>query len=249
MAFVLTNTPVSEDMLDNVRNTATNILAFAVSNPVIIEVGGGAGELSMALAEYAQEVHCVEPSRALSADHFHGTRVIYHRGMYPNDTLAGRKFDVVVYRQVTEHVPLSTSFLLALRNAVKETGSSYIEFPQLEYIQGNCSIVDFHYPHVHYYCKLHIEFLFKKAGFEVVNAVSLKGGHDVGYILRSVPTSLADTIDINFEQNTMVRFAAELQVRRARRSVKMHALRGRTALYGVNAYSYALVGLIPHSAV
>lgn len=105
--------------------------------------------------------------------------------------------------------------------------------------------MDFHYPHVHYYCKLHIEFLFKKAGFEVVNAVSLKGGHDVGYMLRPVPTSLADAIDIKFEQNTMVRFAAELQVRRARGSVKMHALRGRTALYGANAYSQALVGLYP----
>ncbi len=88
-AFVLTNTPVSKSMVASVKDTADISLRQAMENPVVLEIGGGAGALSLALSERAQEVHLVEPSKALSADRFACTRVTYHRSRYPNAALGG----------------------------------------------------------------------------------------------------------------------------------------------------------------
>jgi len=245
-SFVLTNTPVSPEMVANVQDTATGILALAVENSTVLEIGGGTGALSMALAEHAHEVHCVEPSRALSADRFHGTNVICHQAMYPNDALVDRTFDVVVCRQVIEHVPFPEPFLCAIRHAIRSGGLVYIELPRFEYIKDNGSIVDFHYPHAHYYSKNNIEVLFKRNKFEIVNVVFLKEGHDVGYMLRPVETSHVSALEVKFREDETNNFAELLKIRRASGLARMQAVYGNIALYGANAYSQALIGLYPN---
>lgn len=244
-ATVLTNTPVSESMIKGLENTADFILSRAPAHPVVVDVGGGTGVLARAMVPRSREVHLVEPSRALTAEQFAGTGVTLHQSMFPAASLGDKTFDVIVSRQVIEHIPDPLSFLIALRSRLNDSGMAYIETPSVEYIQDNLSIVDFHYPHVHYYRRGVMEELFARSGFEVVETLEIKNGHDVGFLLRAAvaqaaarpagappPPSLAKALD---------------QRRRAGKE-RLGALTGKLALYGANAYSQALLGLYPDAA-
>jgi SAM-dependent methyltransferase len=242
-ALVLTNQPVSASMIAAVDETAALILRHAPSRPSVLEVGGGGGALSLALAQRGAAVDLVEPSRAVTAERFAGSGVTLHNSMFPVASLAGRRFDVVACRQVIEHVPEPAPFLIALRNAVADGGIAYIELPSAGYIRHNGSVVDFHYPHVHYYRGAEIELLFARAGFAVEQVIDVKSGHDTAYLLRArasaggdLPTPAADDL------------AAALEVRRAQGRRRLAAIDGPIALYGANAYSQALLGLYPDIA-
>jgi SAM-dependent methyltransferase len=243
-AAVLTNTPVSESMLKSLEATADFVLARAAPNPVVADVGGGSGALAVALARRAREVHLVEPSRALSAEQFAGTGVTLHASMFPAPGLAGAKFDVIVSRQVIEHIPDPAPFLEALRSQIDERGIVYLELPRAEYIWEATSIVDFHYPHVHYYRRGAVEVLLRRAGFEILETLDIKDGHDMGFLLAPVAPK-SGTTPIPHADGSL---ASRLAVRRASGRRRLEGIGGRIALYGANAYSQALLGLYPDAA-
>jgi SAM-dependent methyltransferase len=243
-AMVLTNTPVSESMIANLESTAEYILSKAPRNPVVADVGGGTGVLSRTMARRAREVHLVEPSRALRAADFEGTGVTLHSSSFPAPTLGDKVFDVIVSRQVVEHIPEPMPFLTALRSRLHEDGIAYLEIPSAEYIAQTRSIVDFHYPHVHYYRRATFETLLQRAGFDVIDVTDVKDGHDQGFLLRAAtPRQVAPPprIDTNA-------LAADLKARTDMGRQRLRAIDGVVALYGANAYSQALLGLFPSDA-
>jgi SAM-dependent methyltransferase len=239
-ALVLTNQPVSAGMIAAVEETAALILRHAPSQPSVLEVGGGGGALSLALAQRGAEVHLVEPSRAVTAERFAGTGVTFHNAMFPVASLAGRRFDVVVCRQVVEHVPEPAPFLDALRAGLSDGGIAYIELPSAAYVRDNGSVVDFHYPHVRYYRRGEIETLFVRAGFAVEQVLDVKSGHDAGFLLRASEPAAPDV-----RQPAGRDLAVALETRRAQGRRRLAAINGPIALYGANAYSQALLGLYP----
>jgi hypothetical protein len=101
----LTNTPVSAGMIQAVESVAADILHHAPARPNILEIGGGSGALAILLAREAAEMHLVEPNTALAAERFKGAGVVLHNTMFPSTSVGARKFDVVVCRQVIEHIP------------------------------------------------------------------------------------------------------------------------------------------------
>ena len=88
-ALVLTNEPVSPGMIAAVDETAALIMRHLKQEPAVLEVGGGGGALSLALARRSARVDLVEPSRALQPERFAGTGVTLHRAMFPVAALAG----------------------------------------------------------------------------------------------------------------------------------------------------------------
>ncbi len=240
-AFVLTNVPVSPSMVKAVEGTAESILRHAKLKPSVLEVGGGGGGLSVLLAQRGCEVDLVEPSRALSADRFAGTGVRFHQSMFPTPALAGRMFDVAICRQVLEHIPEPEPFLKALRAQIRDDGVAYIELPSAEYIYSTRSIVDFHYPHVHFYLRPHLEALFVRAGFAISDTIDVKDGHDTAFILRPVAPGKG-TIP---SATDSAPFVQALVVRRAHGRERIAEVKGSIALYGANAYSQALLGVYP----
>lgn len=243
-AMVLTNTPVSESMIANLESTAEYILSRAPKDPVVADVGGGTGVLSRTMARRAKEVHLVEPSRALRAADFEGTGVTLHSSSFPAPTLGERMFDVIVSRQVVEHIPEPMPFLNALRSRLFDHGVAYLEIPSAEYIEQTRSIVDFHYPHVHYYRRRTFETLLRRAGFAVVDTTDVKDGHDRGFLLRA---ARPEEVPAPARPDTGA-FAADLAARREIGRQRLRAIGGGVALYGANAYSQALLGLFPTDA-
>jgi 2-polyprenyl-3-methyl-5-hydroxy-6-metoxy-1,4-benzoquinol methylase len=241
-ANVLTNTPVSDTMLNGLQSTADFILSHGPENPCVVDVGGGSGMLSILLARRAGEVHLVEPSRALVPEQFARHGVILHSSMFPPSDFAGRQFDILLSRQVLEHIPSPAGFLAAMRSHVRPDGVVFLELPSEEYIESTLSIVDFHYPHVHYYRRRELEVLFARAGFEIVETINIKNGHDIGFILRPVTPSAPSVPAVSTDARA---FADGLAGRRRMGNQRLAALKGTIALYGANAYSQAILGLYP----
>ncbi len=201
-AMVLTNTPVSESMISNLEAIADYILANAASEPVIVDVGGGTGALARTLAKRAREVHLVEPSRALRPEDFVGSAVTLHQSLFPAPALGDRVFDVIASRQVIEHIPEPMPFLRAVRSRLAG-GIAYLELPSAEYIEQTGSIVDFHYPHVHYYRRSEFETLVRRAGFDVLDVKELKDGHDRAFLLRAAQPQNVAPYRVVFDDTPM----------------------------------------------
>lgn len=243
-AMVLTNTPVSDSMIRNLEQTADYILARAPANPVVADVGGGTGVLSRTLARRSREVHLVEPSRALRPEDFDGSGVTLHQSTFPAPALGDRLFDVIVSRQVVEHIPEPMPFLRAVRSRLRQDGIAYIEVPSAEYIERSRSIVDFHYPHVHYYRRAALETLLARAGLGLLEVIDLKEGHDRGFLLCAAQPQDMAAPPRPAPECTAVDLAE--QVRLAREWLT--AQPGAIGLYGANAYSQAWLGLFPSDA-
>lgn len=243
-ATVLTNTPVSDSMIQSLEATAAYILSMAPADPIVADIGGGTGVLSRTIARKAREVHLVEPSRALDPRDFEGSGVTLHQASFPAATLGDRHFDVIVSRQVVEHIPEPMPFLQAVRSRLKDDGIAYIEVPSAEYIEQTRSIVDFHYPHVHYYRRPELEALFARAGLEPVDVTDIKTGHDRGFLLRASRERPAPAPP----RQVLGTLARDLAARVRQGQNRLCAYRGTVALYGSNAYSQALLGLYPDEA-
>jgi hypothetical protein len=193
------------------------------------------------MARRSARVDLVEPSRALGPERFAGTGVTLHRAMFPVSALAGRRFDAVVCRQVIEHVPEPAPFLTALRASLADDGTAYIEMPSADDILRRHSIVDFHYPHVHYYRRAEMELLLARAGFAVAEIFDIKQGHDMGFLLRAAKPLAREARALS--DMSPIEFAAALAERRMRGARRLAAIDGPVALYGANAYAQALLGL------
>lgn len=244
-ANVLTNTPVSPSMVKAVEGTAELIVRHALPSPRVLEVGGGAGALSVALSRHAAEVHLVEPSRALAADRFRDSNITFHQSMFPVAALTDRKFDVIVCRQVLEHVPDPRPFLAALRKHLGGDGFAYIEIPDAGYIWANHSVIDFHYPHVHYFRPALAEVLLRRAGFDVFETHPIKNGHDVAFLVH--PTVPADIDPPTADGRSGWATALAERIGRGRHT--LDSIAGPIALYGANAYSQAFLALYPDVAI
>jgi SAM-dependent methyltransferase len=241
---VATNAPVSRGMVQAVEGTARYILERAGKRPRILEIGGGAGAMAQSLATEADTVHLLEPSRSISPEQFAGSNIVLHQGLFPSAALEGMRFDVIVLRQVLEHVAEPAAFLAALRRNLDIGGVAYIEVPSGEYIAAAASVVDFHYPHVQYYRRPHIEALFARAGLTVSEIVEVKEGHDMGYMLRAAGPAPAAAPGAAALPAAL---AARLSAHRSRGAERLRKLGARVALYGANAYSQALLALYPEA--
>ena len=239
-AAYLTNVPVSKSMLDSLDNTAKYILSWGSIDPVVADIGGGTGGLARALAKKSREVHLVEPSNGVDAVDFEGTNIKLYQAMFPAKEIENIVFDLIVSRQVIEHIPDPLKFLKTIRSQLNDDGIVYIECPALDYIERAGSIIDFHYPHVHYFSKNILYFLFSRAGFRIIDRIELKDGHDHGYILSK--NSLAEIPLENLEHQFGIReVLSERQRFGANRLKKFHG--NPIMLYGANAYSQAFLAL------
>ena len=237
-----TNAPVSNAMLRGVRDIATFIFGTRTDQPRILEIGCGVGTLARFMAERAECVDLIEPNLSVTDASFDDPRIKFLPGFFP-EASGRQRYDLIVCRQVLEHVDQPVQFLEAIRAHLTPTGQAYIEIPCADYIVDNASIVDLHYMHVQYFTTKTSQQLLSRLGFRILRSWLLKGGHDMGYMLALSPPR-AELL-----QETQARLAGlreRLEARRAAGNKKLQALGNEFEIYGACAYSQSLLGFYPH---
>ncbi len=237
-----TNAPVHESMLRGLRGIAGEILGSAPTpQPTILEIGCGVGALARLLAEQATRVDLIEPNLSLDAAAFENSRIRLLPGFFPAAS-TGQRYDLVVCRQVLEHVDDPVSFLSAIRGHLAPGGRAYIEVPSMDYIAAHASPTDFHYLHIQYFSRAIMECLLTHAGLSVDHVTSIKDGHDMGFTV-----SAANIRDVPWPapSESLFLLGERLTARIKAGAEHLKRMKGGVALYGACAYAQTLMGLYP----
>jgi len=239
---IITNVSVSKSMEDDLKNLSNYILKSSSDNPVIADIGGGIGTLSRYLARGAKEVHLFEPCKAIKQSDFKGEKIILHQDMFPVKDVE-IKFDVIIVKQVLEHVPNLQNFLFQLQRRLKDKGICYIEIPSFEYIEKNESIVDIYYPHIHYFRKNVILNFLESFGFKLLDFKLVKNGHDYGMLLSKC-NPISFITPKSSKQRSNISEKLKIRIQNGLRTIYTFNKK-KIALYGATAGGQILITLYP----
>ena len=229
---VLSNVPVHVSMSKSLEQIAAWIGQDLLAGKRVLEIGGGSGHLARILARTAKRVWVFEPCRGLRAESLPEANITLRHEPYA----AGRveePVELMVCRQVLEHVADPLAMLREIRSALSADGCCYLEVPSAEYIEEHAALFDLHCFHVQYFHAPNLLRLAARAGFGVVRSWQLKQGHDVGVLLRPQPA--AAITDRPASALTAAGLRARLSERLEQLRAWLTSLDGAVSLYGATA--------------
>lgn len=225
---VLSNVPVHVSMTRSLEAIANWIGPEWYAGKRVVEIGAGSGHLARILIRAARSVVVFEPSAGLRWESL-GERVTLIPDVFSGSALESPA-DLIVCRQVLEHVVDPAAMLTEIRARLSEGGRVYLEVPRAEFIEERAALFDLHYAHVQYFHEVNLARLVARTGFEVERSWWLKEGHDVGLLLRpGVPRDGAPPSSCRVTSPSL---RQRLDGRRRRGRRLLESLRGRVGLYG-----------------
>ena len=241
----LTNIPVDPAMNCRLAELATWLPTDIVENRHVIEIGAGGGHLARLIARTAKAVSVVEPCRALTSEMFPEPNVTLIHDLFPTNSPLP-KADLILARQVLEHVADPLGFLSAVSQSLTDNGHAYIEVPGADYIGQHGAVLDLHAQHVNYFDVATLIELGARSGLVAVRSLWIKDGHDFGILFKRAPVAKHD-ISKPFEviQEKAVRWRTRL-ARRAETLARLSPTSfGRVALYGATMHGTVFLNLLP----
>lgn len=241
----LTNVPVHPSMVDRLGNLLDWLGSDAVASRDVVEIGSGSGHLARLLAAQARSVRLFEPNRHLSGAMLPESNIVLTNAPFPCD-LTPMSVDLVLCRQVLEHVPDPFGMLVAIRTALRADGLAYLEVPDARYIVQHGAFADLHAQHVQYFHPAGFAALAARAGLRLRKTLDIKEGHDFGMLFEAAIPDIASVFRAPLDAAALgQRLASRLAA--ARRAVS--ELSGPVALYGATAHGQAFVNAVPLGAV
>ncbi|MBB43616.1 MAG: hypothetical protein CMM44_07625 [Rhodospirillaceae bacterium] len=235
-----TNVPVDISMTAGLKDTVSFVKPDS-STDNVLEIGGGSGDLARLFAATSKSVTIIEPGLPDSFEFHKPENLKVRRQMFPEPNI-NYNADLVVLRQVLEHVVHPIEFLTAAIKGLRMGGKFYLEVPRLEYIIENISPVDLHFMHVHYFSEKILKRIFFKLGLSILNRREVKDGHDVGYLLEKT-TKIEDKFIEPETRNVVSNWGINFQNKIDLGREKIISIsKKRVGLYGACAYSQSLTG-------
>jgi 2-polyprenyl-3-methyl-5-hydroxy-6-metoxy-1,4-benzoquinol methylase len=225
---VLSNVPVHLSMVQSLERIVEWIGVQQYSGKYVIEVGAGSGHLARILARAARSVLVFEPAIGLRPEMLPEKNIELINELF-TASLVSEPADLIVCRQVLEHVADPLALLYEMRTALKDNGWLYLEVPRAEYIEKHAALFDLHCAHVQYFYEENLLALAAKAGFVAERQQLLKGGHDFGVLLYS---QHRNSFDIEPVVRDFDDLGARLEHRRSQSRTFLAELSGEVALYG-----------------
>lgn len=223
---VVTNSPVDPSMFRNLQCIADWLGEETYAGKQVLEVGGGSGHFARLLAARANFITVYEPSTGLEQTAFPEPNLRLITDFYrPGPDL--ERVDLVVCRQVLEHVADPVSLLGDMAAALKPGGLLYVEVPRAEFIREHAVVIEFHNAHVQYFLEGQFPEIAARAGLQVVRCWTLKEGHDMGYLLgNGEPRPLPARPALSQQPDFQARIEREQRL--------LENWSGKSAIYGAN---------------
>ncbi len=166
-------------------------LLSRVTPESVLDIGCNDGLIFKKFQEYGiNNLIGIEPNKKAAEISRKYAKII--NGFFCEDSLEdikkenkGNKFSIIISRHVLEHVPDPIGFLSCAKELLDKNGMLYIEVPYIdEALQlGNPTIL--WEEHIHYFSSDHLEYIFSRSGFSVVEKKSYAfGGGSVGYLIK-----------------------------------------------------------------
>jgi len=225
------NAPVTEEMHARYQSLCDFLGGESgLAGSRILEVGGGTGSLARVLARHAERVTVVEPNPELPTllDDPTG-RIVAVNAFFTPDLVEDRA-DLVICRQVYEHIEDIRHFAAGFAKALQPGGLLYVEVPDARYIERTGAYMDIHVQHLHYFDPARLARLFAGFGFEPVAELDIMKGHDFGLLLRKTEAKV--TVDREPEP---LAFGGLADLRDRHRAFLAARAGGPAALYGGSA--------------
>jgi len=239
----LTNVPVSQGMLRHLEGIQRWIGPEGFEGRHVIEVGSGSGALARMMARTAAHVTLIEPSKGIGVSDFSESNIELFSEMFPPRAPLPPA-DLVVCRQVLEHIPCPIGMLQDIVSVMGPSGCLYLEVPNADYIWEHAALFDFHCAHVQYFVPSNLVRLAEQVGLTPLRAHFLNAGRDFGVL---------------FSRDTRAPFLlkpeekhGDLEVRLLRRQKAFQtffqAKNGGIVLYGATWNGLAFLNAFDHPA-
>jgi SAM-dependent methyltransferase len=241
----LTNIPVDPTMNRRLEELAAWLTTDIVENRHVIEIGAGGGHLARLIAKSANTVSVVEPCRALTSEMLPEPNIELIHDLFPTNSPLP-KADLILARQVLEHVADPQGFLSAVTDALAENGYAYVEVPAADYIGQHGAILDLHAQHVNYFDFVTLIELGARFGLVPVRSLSIKDGHDFGVLFRRAVVAKRE---VSKPISTIQDKVAQWRTRLMQRAETLARFRptslGRIALYGATMHGTVFLNMLP----
>jgi 2-polyprenyl-3-methyl-5-hydroxy-6-metoxy-1,4-benzoquinol methylase len=240
----LTNVPAHPSMVKRLEDAIAWIDPEHYAGRRVVEIGGGAGHVARLLSGSAAEVVVFEPCRALTSAHLPEPNIRLVSDIF-RGPVPGGPADLMVCRQVIEHVADPFALISAIRDGLTPGGHAYLEVPDARFIDRGAAFGDIVLQHVQYFTLETFTALARRAGLESMRTLAIKGGHDFGVLFRAAErpatwqapdAGIAPADDLSARLTAAVIQGAE----------QLSSIPGTMALYGATAQGQAF--LTHHSA-
>jgi SAM-dependent methyltransferase len=237
----LTNVPAHPSMVKRLEDAIAWIDPEHYAGRRVVEIGGGAGHVARLLSRAAAQVVVFEPCLALTPEHLPEPNIVLVSDIF-RGPIPGGPADLMVCRQVIEHVADPFALISAIRDGLAPGGHAYLEVPDARFIDQGAAIGDIVLQHVQYFTPHSFVALARRAGLEPLRILEIKNGHDFGVLFRAVErpddwrapasgTAPADDLSARLD-------AAVITGRK-----RLDSVPGTMALYGATAHGQAFLTL------
>ena len=195
----------SETFQDYVTELSDRLIkTYDIHHKDIIDIGCGQGYFLSLLCEKGNNHgYGFDPTfRFVDQDLEHSEKVRFIQDLYTRE-YESYKADVIIIRQVFEHIFHLNEFLSLVRQALKDEQSvAFFEVPNAEYMLSSKSFWDIIYEHYSYFNKSALKTLFEKNGFHVIRIYELFNKQYLGIEVRKCKESdVKNDIGVKPEMN------------------------------------------------
>lgn len=235
----LTNVPAHPSMVERLEDAIAWIESAHYAGKRVVEIGGGAGHIARLLSATAEQVVVFEPCRALTPDHLPEPNIQLVQDIF-RGPVPGGLADLMVCRQVIEHVADPFALMSAIRDGLVPGGHAYLEVPDARFIDRGAAFGDIVLQHVQYFTLATFTALARRAGLEPLRTLVIKDGHDFGVLFRAVDRPSAwQAPDAGTSPASDL--SARLSAATAQAAGRLAAMSGTMALYGATAQGQAFL--------
>lgn len=172
---------------------------YNLNNKTILEIGCGKGDFITMLCEIGDNKgYGFDPAFIPQRNPDKNNRVIFITDFY-SEKYADHAADLICCKMTLEHIPDTFNFVKIVRNAIGHNLDTVVFFqiPEVIRVLKDVGFWDIYYEHCSYFSNGSLEYLFRLAGFEILD---ISTEYDNQYLtIEAKPSSENQIVNINIE--------------------------------------------------